>query len=80
MNLNRFLKKSPNRRQCPSGDCFFDYAVISHDGMPLYRTFVPAGAEGGDSSLVQTVIEQKEQQTITMDEKENNNEEKENGL
>ena len=46
----------------------------------LYRTFVPAGAEGGDSSLVQTVIEQKEQQTITMDEKENNNEEKENGL
>lgn len=58
----------------------FSSALLVLVAFALYRTFVPAGAEGGDSSLVQTVIEQKEQQTITMDEKENNNEEKENGL
>ena len=58
----------------------FSSALLVLVAFALYRTFVPAGAEGGDSSLVQSVIEQKGQQTITMDEKENNNEEKENGL
>ena len=47
----------------------------------LYRAFVPAGAEGGDSCLVQSAVRQRDRQTITMDEKENNDEkkEKENG-
>lgn len=58
----------------------FSSALLVLVAFALYRTFVPAGAEGGDSSLVQSVIEQKGQQTISMDEKENNNEEKENGL